>query len=227
MAAGSGLRMGQVDKATLPLLGRPVIDWVLDAFHQVPRIESTVVVVGGHNNQALRKILDDRPAGSKFLVVEGGDCRARSVANGIAALTGVDLVVIHDVARPLVTAGMIEFGLGMAEQRGAAIAVAPVSDTIKQVDAAGDIVGTIDRGSLRAAQTPQIFRADWLRRAYELFASSGGELDTLTDEAMLMERAGFRVATFLGSADNIKLTTPADLRLAETLLARRLEEAVR
>lgn len=227
VAAGSGRRMGDVDKATLPLLGRAVIDWVLDAFVQVDRIGPIVIVAGIHNRDALRQVLAAREGEGGYPIVEGGDCRARSVANGVAALPEVELIVVHDVARPLVTAEVIGRGLDVAERHGTAIAMVPVSDTIKQVDAEGKIVRTIDRASLRAAQTPQIFRRDWLRRAYERFEPSGSELETMTDEAMLLERAGFSVATFPGISENIKLTVPADIRLAETLLAWRLEASAR
>jgi len=224
VAAGSGQRMGNVDKATLPLLGRPALDWVLDAFIQVARVGPIVVVAGDHNREAVRRIVNARDEARDVLIVEGASFRAGSVANGVAALPDVDLVVIHDVARPLVTPDLIERGLDEAERSGAVIAAISISDTIKQIDDRGNIVRTIERASLRAAQTPQVFQLDRLRRAYTRF---GSELTTMTDEAMLLERAGFAVATYPGAPENIKLTIAADLPLAESLLRRREEPATR
>ena len=225
-AAGRSQRMGAaLDKTVWPLAGRPVIGWVLDAFAAARGIDEIVVVASPDNREAVRREIAARPELPPATACLGGATRAESVAAGVARLSpDVDLVMIHDAARPLVTPELIENGIAAAERWGAAVAAVPVADTIKQVGPDGKIVATLPRDDLRAAQTPQVFRRDWLLSAY---ADVGDDLSAFTDEASLLERAGRVVHVYPGSYENLKLTTPADLALAEAIVRRRLDEVVR
>jgi 2-C-methyl-D-erythritol 4-phosphate cytidylyltransferase len=152
-------------------------------------------------------------------VVAGGDSRSESVAAAFGELDA-EVVVIHDAARPLVTAELVDAvidDLLEDEDCGAVVAAAPVTDTIKQVARGMEVDGTLDRSSLWAAQTPQAFRADVLREAL----ASTTLLAQATDDAMLVERLGGRVLLHRSPAENVKVTTPLDLRIAEMLLAER------
>jgi 2-C-methyl-D-erythritol 4-phosphate cytidylyltransferase len=161
----------------------------------------------------------DALAGGDHSVVAGGETRSESVA---AALETVDaeLIVVHDAARPLVSAGLIDAVIDdlLADpEAGAVVAAAPVTDTIKEVARGMEVDRTLDRTSLWAAQTPQAFRTEALRRAFgstELLAQA-------TDDAMLLERLGGRVLIHPASVENLKVTRPLDLRVAELLLAAR------
>ncbi len=148
-------------------------------------------------------------------VCPGGRRRQDSVLAGLGLLKDCYWVIIHDGARPLLTADLIEAGLEAAKESGAAVAVVPVADTIKLAGDDGFVMGTPPRANLRAAQTPQVFRSDIITAAY---AQPAGEV---TDDASLVERLGYRVKLFMGSYDNIKLTTANDLALAEVLWAKR------
>jgi 2-C-methyl-D-erythritol 4-phosphate cytidylyltransferase len=132
----------------------------------------------------------------------------------------VDLVLIHDAARPLATADLMCEGLRFASSSGAAIAAIPVRDTIKEVAPDGVIERTPDRVRLYAAQTPQVFRRDWLEESYRKLHVAGAEL-AFSDEAGLLEWAGYRVSIFPGSPENIKLTYPIDLLVADAILRSR------
>jgi 2-C-methyl-D-erythritol 4-phosphate cytidylyltransferase len=148
--------------------------------------------------------------------VAGGEHRSQSVVNALQ-MVGGEIVVVHDAARPLVTPGLIDAVVGelAAEDEAAAvIAAAPVSDTIKQASAGGQVERTLDRSGLWAVQTPQAFRSRALREAL----SDPASLADATDDAMLVERRGGRVLIHSTSADNLKVTTPFDLRVAELLL---------
>jgi 2-C-methyl-D-erythritol 4-phosphate cytidylyltransferase len=166
-------------------------------------------------------------------VVDGGATRSQSVANALAAV-GTELVAIHDAARPLVTAELVEgvvATLVADPEADGAIAAVPVTDTIKRVadssqdlgayrppKAAMSIEETVDRGALWAAQTPQVFRVEALRRALE---ADPAQIEAATDEAMLVEAAGGRVLIHPSPAENLKVTTPTDLKLAELVLGSR------
>ena len=212
-AAGSGERLGAGGpKAFVPLGGRPMLDWSLDAFRAAPRIGAIVVAVPPE--------LPPGPSASlhEVRVVEGGASRSESVANAIEAVEG-EIVVVHDAARPLVGAELIEAVLERLESDpgcDAVVAAAAVTDTIKQAGRGMEVERTLDRTALWAAQTPQAFRVEALREA---LASSS--LAEATDDAMLLERLGRRVVLHEAPPSNLKVTTPLDLRLAEELLRER------
>lgn len=215
-AAGTSRRMGQLDKTTWPLLGRPVIAWVLEAFDAVDTIDEIVIAVSAGNEAAVRELVASFDSSRRITICRGGETRKDSVEAAVAHFSpGIELVLIHDAARPLVTPALIEAGIAAGRASGAAIPTVPVADTIKRVDASGAVVDTLIRDELAAAQTPQVFRRDWLAAAYAL------DKPVATDEATLVELAGFTVQTFPGSPENLKLTTASDLLLAEALLRQR------
>jgi 2-C-methyl-D-erythritol 4-phosphate cytidylyltransferase len=201
-----------------------MVEWSIAAFRACGSVCSIVVATPpGHTPD-----FGDRDLG----VVSGGATRAQSVANALEAV-GTELVAIHDAARPLLTPKLVEelvARLAAAPDAAGAIAAAPVTDTVKRAVTSGDLLipemdnstlvveGTLDRSTLWAAQTPQVFRADALRAALDVDAATR---DAATDEAMLVEAAGGRVLIHPTTVENLKVTTPLDLRVAELLLADR------
>jgi 2-C-methyl-D-erythritol 4-phosphate cytidylyltransferase len=211
-AAGEGRRMGGIDKVFAPLSGRPVISYVLDAFEKCDAVSQIIVVVSKNNVEKCRELIAGEKRSKTIEVCAGGKRRQDSVTAGLKELRECDWVVIHDGARPLVTKELIEEGLAVARETGAAVAAVPVTDTIK---AAGDdriVRQTPPRQNLWAVQTPQVFRADIILEAYQ---NPKGEV---TDDASLVEALGGKVKLYMGSYDNIKITTAKDLLVAEVLL---------
>ncbi len=215
-AAGRGQRLGGRDKALLPLAGRPALAWILEALAHSGQIDEIVVVASQANAAAIESLCQVSKLWIPVRVTFGGAERALSVRAGVECLSpSVKLVLIHDAARPLLTPELVQRAVAMAHRHGAVVAAVPVVDTIKQVSADGRVVTTPERSTLVAAQTPQVFRLDWLREAY---CRVGAGLATVTDEATLLERSGFPVYIFPGDPENIKLTTPFDVTIAELLL---------
>jgi 2-C-methyl-D-erythritol 4-phosphate cytidylyltransferase len=142
----------------------------------------------------------------------GGKKRQDSVVEGLKRIKEAEWVVIHDGARPLVTIDLIERGLDAAKETGAAAAAIPVTDTIKFIRDSDIVRQTLPRENLRAAQTPQVFRIDVIKNTYKF---TGGDV---TDDAALVEKAGYKVKLFAGSYDNIKITRQEDLAIAEALM---------
>ncbi len=212
LAAGSSSRMGGADKIWADLGGRPVLAHSLAVFAAMPRVARLVVVAPPERHEAIRALA---PAGAALVCVAGGARRQDSVAAGLAAAGEAAFVLVHDGARPLVTAEVAARVLEAAERDGAAIPVVAVVDTIKRVDADGRVLETVDRAALRAVQTPQGFAAAVLRRAHLEVTEDA------TDDASMVERLGLPVATVPGDPENLKVTTPADLVLARAWLAER------
>jgi 2-C-methyl-D-erythritol 4-phosphate cytidylyltransferase len=208
VAAGSSRRMRGVDKLLVPLGGRPLVAYSIDAFAQHPAIDELIIVTSESNREDIREIAGDR---AKFVL--GGKRRRDSVFNGLAACGECDYVVVHDAARPLVTAAMIDEALSGARELGAALCAVPVIDTVKRADPTGKVSSTVTREGLWLAQTPQAFRKDLLLRAHESI-----DID-VTDDAALIELIGEPVKLVMGSARNIKVTLQEDLELARALLA--------
>lgn len=166
----------------------------------------------------VRGLLDTYELPKAVSVVPGGSSRQESVRVALVALPrDVDVVLVHDAARPLVPVDLVD-AVAAAVRAGATavVPVLPLTDTVKRVDAGGQVISTVDRDTLRAAQTPQGFRRDVLASAHA--AADGADL---TDDAALVERMGGTVTTIPGSVDAIKVTRPVDLAIAETLLTRR------
>jgi 2-C-methyl-D-erythritol 4-phosphate cytidylyltransferase len=202
--------MNGIDKVLAPLGGRPVIAHVLAAFDGCPSVEQIVLVVNQKSLEACRKLAAGLSTPIDICI--GGKRRQDSVAAGLKNLNKCDWVVIHDGARPLVTKELIEAGLKAAKDTGAAIAAVPVTDTIKVAGNDGIVLGTPPRQNLWAVQTPQVFRFDIISKAYQ---KAEGEV---TDDASLVEKAGYKVKLYMGSYDNIKITTQGDLLVAETII---------
>jgi 2-C-methyl-D-erythritol 4-phosphate cytidylyltransferase len=189
-----------------------MIEWSIEAFRACAAVRAIVVAAPPGQGHAL--------AGEDLTILDGGATRAQSVANALAGVE-TELVAIHDAARPLLTPELVEAlvaALAADPDAAAAIPAAPVTDTVKQ--AAGLVVErTLDRSRLWGAQTPQVFRAEALRAA---LAVDEATRDAATDEAMLVEAAGGKVLLQPAPAENFKVTTPHDLRIAGLLLGDRL-----
>jgi 2-C-methyl-D-erythritol 4-phosphate cytidylyltransferase len=217
VAAGSGERLAAGrPKALVELGGRPLLQWSIDALREVGGVEHIVVALPAGVAGAAGVIATDG-----VIAVEGGAVRSDSVRRALAAAPGGDPVLVHDAARPLLTPQIAErviAALAGDPQASAAIAAAPIADTVKRADAAGVVQDTLDRSELWAVQTPQVFRREALLRALEVHVDA---LAQATDDASLIERQGGRVIVVPTSAENLKVTTPHDLRMAELLLAAR------
>jgi len=210
-AAGSGERMGEVDKMFALLGGKPVLVRVVDVFQSCDLIDQVVVVVSKQSLEKCRQLGTEQAWSKVADICPGGERRQDSVAAGLNRIRDCHWVVIHDGARPLVTEDLIRRGLVEAEETGAAVAAVPVTDTIK---VAGDdrlVQHTPLRDNLWAVQTPQVFRFDMITEAYRRVKAE------VTDDASLVEQSGYKVKLYMGSYDNIKVTTPDDLALAEVL----------
>ncbi|HKF81530.1 MAG TPA: 2-C-methyl-D-erythritol 4-phosphate cytidylyltransferase [Solirubrobacterales bacterium] len=225
-AAGSGERLGAGGpKAFVPVAGRAMVEWSIEAFRACERVRSIVVAAPpGHGGEL---------GGQDLGVVPGGSTRAQSVANALEAV-GTEYVAVHDAARPLLTpelVGALADDLDAAPEAAGVIAAAPVTDTIKRTvkNSSGQlstdtvpnrplaVEGTEDRSELWAAQTPQVFRTASLREAL----AAAERPDEATDEAMLVEWDGGTVLIHPVAEQNLKVTTPLDLRVAQLLLAER------
>jgi 2-C-methyl-D-erythritol 4-phosphate cytidylyltransferase len=213
VAAGRGERLGSGrPKALVTLGGKPMLAWSVETLRRVAGVERIVVALPPGE-------LDAAPDGT--IAVAGGEARSQSVLNALAAAGAEgDPVIVHDAARPLAPAELFERALAELSASGAdaVIAAVPVSDTIKEVDG-GTVNRTLHRDHLWAIQTPQVFRRAALQAA--LHNADEELLARATDDAWLIERSGGTVRVVQASAENLKITTRTDLRLAELLLAER------
>lgn len=219
VAAGLGTRMGgSKPKVFLPVAGTPLLAYALRTIGRLPAVRSLILVVAEERRADAQAIVDTiRDMRVSVQIVAGGAERQDSVAAGLACVEGADLILVHDAARPFASLELFTACIRAAAEAGAAIAALPASDTVKRAGPDGIIRETIDRSSIWLAQTPQVFRADLLREAFEAAVrdSFGG-----TDEAALVERLGYDVRVVRGEVTNRKLTTPEDLEWAECLVSR-------
>jgi 2-C-methyl-D-erythritol 4-phosphate cytidylyltransferase len=210
VAAGRGERLGRGQpKALVPLAGRPMLHWSVDALRGVDAVTRIVIALPAD-------ALDQAPEGT--VSVAGGQFRSQSVKAALSAAGEGDPVIVHDAARPLATAQLFARSLSELEQSGAdaVIAARPVTETIKEAE--GPVVlRTVDRARLWAVQTPQVFR----RSALEAALADDELLSRATDDAWLIEQRGGEVRVISSAEPNLKVTTPEDLRLAELLLGER------
>ncbi|HEY5288139.1 MAG TPA: 2-C-methyl-D-erythritol 4-phosphate cytidylyltransferase [Solirubrobacteraceae bacterium] len=226
VAAGLGERLGASrPKALVELAGRPLWEWSLYTLREAAGIGRIVIAMppAYESDGATCEVSVGLPSSLEAITVKGGATRSESVRLALAAAgdgQDSDLVLVHDAARPLLTVELIQATLTAAEGEGvdAAIAAAPVTDTIKQADGQGVVRQTLDRADLWAVQTPQVFRRGALQRALDVPREV---LAQATDDASLVERAGGRVVVVAAPKDNLKVTTALDLDFAELLLARR------
>jgi 2-C-methyl-D-erythritol 4-phosphate cytidylyltransferase len=210
-AAGSGSRLGGLRKPFLELAGEPVLAHALRPFLAHPSVVAVVVALAPEDVPSAPAWITDLDA--RISLVAGGRTRADSVGRAIAALpVELDVIAVHDAARPLVTEALIAECIRIASLGQGAVAGCPAVDTIKEVDEGGRISGTLDRSRLWRAHTPQAFPAALLRQAY-----SGAD-PAVTDDAGLVERLGADVRMVDGGAWNLKVTRPEDVPVAEALL---------
>jgi len=214
-AAGSGQRLGAGGpKALVRLGGRAMVEWSVDAFGAAELVGGIVVAAPPESAAELAALFPP-----EVTVVEGGESRSDSVA-AMLERAGTEAVVVHDAARPLITPELIGAVLGRLAQNpdcAGVVAAAPLTDTVKEAGEGGEVERTLDRSRLWAAQTPQAFRSEALREALADPAARA----QATDDALLVERSGGRVLLHEAPRENLKVTTPLDLRLAELLLAER------
>jgi len=228
-AAGRGERLGPGGpKALRELGGVPMLVHAVRALAGARSIDLVVVAAPPDEVSGVRALLRGLDAETDVWVVAGGESRQDSVGAALRALPAdVDVVLVHDAARPLVPMTLVDAVAGAV--RAGADAVVPgvlVADTTKQVDEAGRVEATLDRGRLRAIQTPQGFRRSILEAAHEQAAGAHDESAVATDDAGLVERFGTTVMVVAGHEDAFKVTRPIDLLLAEAVLARRRASGV-
>jgi len=210
VAAGTSQRMSGINKLFAPLKGKLLLAWSVDTCQKSNLVQQIVLVLNDKDLARGQKLKGGR-GWSKVTLCPGGIRRQDSVRQGLKQIRNCDLVMIHDGARPFLTLNLIEDGLKIAGEIGAAVAAVPVKDTIKLATNEKLIVETLQRNRLWAAQTPQIFNFDIITRAYNNLAVE------VTDDAAAVERLGYRVQLYMGDYRNIKVTTAEDLALARVI----------
>lgn len=225
-AAGRGARFssGGENKVFTPLRGTPLLGWTVAAFAEHPQVDGIVVVTGAEDIARCRAILSG--TARVMAIVAGGRTRQESVQIGLYALGAAsdDIILVHDGARPLISKDVIDRCIDGVRESGSAVAAVPVSDTLKRVESGQVVSQTVNRESLWAVQTPQAFRCRTLVKA---FSAARDEDFIGTDEASLVERLPDEVVHLVrGAAQNIKVTRPEDLTIAEAILAHREMDCV-
>ncbi len=227
-AAGLGTRMSapasglkSKSKQFFELQGTPILIHTLRKFDECTRVDEIVVALRGNETAGFESLIAHEHFRKPIRVVEGGEHRQDSVANALRSLSAADddIVLVHDAVRPFVDQETIIGVIEGVEKYGAAIAGIPAIDTVKQVDRTSDgavVVATVPRERMVLAQTPQGFRFALIRKAFDEALADGF---VGTDEASLIERSGGAVHVVMGSPRNIKITTPADLDLAELYIS--------
>ena len=216
-AAGSSKRMGgSVNKNFLKLAGEPILIRTLKIFSQIERVNFLIVIVAKHEVETVEKLLNETENLKPWIVTIGGSERQYSIANGLKLLPDdAKIILVHDAARPLVSLRTINEVIDAAKKFGGAIAAVPAKDTIKIIDSEGFVKYTPPRKDLVAVQTPQGFCREILLQAYNKAAE---ENFLGTDDSSLVERLGVRIKIVTSSYENIKITTPEDIKIAETFL---------
>ncbi|MBO6795183.1 MAG: 2-C-methyl-D-erythritol 4-phosphate cytidylyltransferase [Balneolaceae bacterium] len=223
-AAGSGSRMqSDLPKPFLPLGDEPILWHTIQAFLKVPSVVQVIIPTSKYWISEVEKIVSTLPEGAvQFNVIEGGAERQFSIANGLSlVLDAVEVVAVHDAVRPFINPALIMECSSVAKQFGGAIIAVPAKDTIKKVDGDGSIKETPHRKYLWQAQTPQVFEKSILSRAYSEAIADGF---VGTDDASLVERLGKTVKVVEGDRENLKITYPVDLEIAELILKQRANQ---
>lgn len=216
VAAGSSARMksGGASKTMMEIGGEPVLSRTLRAFESAACISKIVIVARACDFDAIQKA--SAFVTKPLTITEGGKERQDSVSNGAALCGDAEYIAVHDAARPFITPEEIETVCADAEKYGAATLAVPVKDTIKVAAADGTVCATPERSTLRAIQTPQVFRLSLYKKALCLAKNAGKQY---TDDCQLIEAAGGKVYLTPGDYKNIKITTPEDLLVAEAFAA--------
>ena len=207
--------MNGVDKIITPLLGRPLLEYSLELLTESESIDSIVVVAGKSNADSVQHIADGASTDKISAICTGGLRRQDSVRAGLDHVADATHVLVHDGARPLIDAPLVVRTVEAASIHDTAIAAVPVKDTIKMADDGMTVLETVPRNRLWAVQTPQIFEVDLLRTAHRTIGVD------VTDDASMVEMLGHEVKLFMGSYENLKVTTPEDIVLAEAILRSR------
>lgn len=217
VAAGRSERMGgKMDKAFLSLGSQPVLAYSLRVFQECADIDSIVLVVRREQQVAAKGVIQLFGISKLRAIVAGGPLRQASVEQGMQALDpDTRFVCVHDAARPCVTPALLSETLRTAKRYGSGVAASKITDTVKVVERGQTVSSTLDRSKLWTVQTPQSFRYELLRKAFDELAASGAEV---TDESSAVERLGEEVHLVPTTVPNIKITTPDDLRVAAALL---------
>ena len=208
--------MGALDKIMAPLLERPLISHSLQALNDSPHVTFIVLVMSPQKVDVGRRLVAENGWEKVSDVCAGGERRQDSVRLALEHTERAEWVMVHDGARPCVDAGLIVRGLTEARETGAGAAAVPVTDTVKRAGADMIVRETVDRRHLWAVQTPQVFRAGLLRRAHRQVS------EDVTDDASMVERMGLPVKLFMGSYENVKVTTVEDVPVAEAILRSRV-----
>jgi 2-C-methyl-D-erythritol 4-phosphate cytidylyltransferase len=216
VAGGKGTRINsKLPKQFIGLTGKPILLHTLEAFFQYSK-EITIVLVLPENEFGIwESICKDFNVTHPLILQKGGETRFQSVKNGLDKMEGEGLVAIHDGVRPLVSADLIGASFRLAAVHGSAVAAVRLKESIRETDQ--DTTKAVDRSRYRLIQTPQTFNLSLIKKAYQL-----KEDISLTDDASVAERAGHKISLFEGSYENIKVTTPEDLVIAEALLKSRI-----
>ena len=218
-AAGQSTRFGGKEKKVFAALdGKAVWMRTAEAFVHRDDVAQTIVIVAPDDEDYVRTKFGPHLGLLGIEIVLGGKERFESVGNALQRVRDAELVAIHDAARPCVSAGAIDQVFALAAKTGAALLAMPVSDTLKRADVAGKVLETVPRQGLWQAQTPQVFRTEWLREAHAQRSRLG---DAITDDAQLVEALGHAVYVVPSDASNLKITTPSDLALAAAILKSR------
>lgn len=220
-AAGSSSRMGGEDKILLPLRGVPVIVHTLQVLENSPRIHEIIVVTREDLIVPIAQLCKDFSLQKVTKIIVGGETRLHSVRQGLIEVSeNAQLVAIHDGARPLLSQSVLDQVIDLAVKTGAAAPAVPVKDTIKKA-LSGVVQETPDRSELFAVQTPQVFSADLIKAATYKAVE---ENSTVTDDCSVVEALGMKVTLSAGSDENIKITTPVDMIMAEAILEARFRQ---
>jgi 2-C-methyl-D-erythritol 4-phosphate cytidylyltransferase len=214
VGAGSGQRMGR-DKVFISLAGKPLLAWSVDACQSCKLVDQIAIVLNETKLDLGRRLAAERNWSKVLEICAGGKRRQDSVRQGLNELEDCDWVVIHDSARPFLTTDLIRDGLEAAQATGAAVAAVPIKDTVKLGGGDMMVSKTLNRQELWAVQTPQVFRFDIIAEAHEQIK------EDVTDDASMVEHLGRKVKLYMGSYNNIKITTPEDLALAELIAGKR------
>ena len=214
VGAGSSQRMGR-DKVFISLAGKPLLAWSVDFCQTCKLVDQIAIVLNEAKLDLGRKLAAERGWSKVLEICAGGKRRQDSVRQGLNELEDCDWVVIHDSARPFLTTDLIRDGLEAAQVTGAAVAAVPIKDTVKLGGSDMMVSKTLNRQELWAIQTPQVFRFDIIAEAHEQIK------EDVTDDASMVEHLGRKVKLYMGSYNNIKITTPEDLALAELIAGKR------
>jgi len=213
VAGGQGLRMGkELPKQFLPLAGRPVLMRTLECFYDWDAAADLILALPTEQEAYWQMLCRELDCRAKHRTVAGGATRFQSVANALALVEQPGLVAVHDGVRPFVTAALIEACFEEAERNGAAVPLLPMTDSLRETIGQG-LSRPLDRRRFMAVQTPQVFRSEYLVRAYRQ-----DYCETFTDDASVVEALGVGIHSVAGDRRNIKITHPLDLLLAEALL---------